>query len=103
MSTETDEARPKPPYPQPAKNMTGDRCTDETDGPRDADGAPRRPTSGDVGRAIDQAEPSEALKRGVAKDLDAHLPAGMIPGQSAQEPLVKSQREAEEDESPGAL
>ena len=56
-----------------------------------------------VGRAIDAAEPDAALKKAVARDLDAHLPADMIPGQATQEPLKKSQREAQEDESPGAL
>lgn len=62
-----------------------------------------RSRSEEVGQRIDTAEPSEDLKRAVARDLDAHLPADMIPGQTAQEPLKKSQREAEEDESPGAL
>jgi hypothetical protein len=55
----------------------------------------------DVGRQIDQAEPDEALKRGVAKDLDAHLPADMVPGQAAQEPLRRSQHEEDERE-PGS-
>ena len=53
----------------------------------------------DVGKQIDAAEPDEATKRAVAKDLEAHLPADMVPGQSAQEPLAKSQRESEDDEA----
>lgn len=59
-------------------------------------------TSEEIGRAIDAATPSEALKRAVAKDLDAHLPADMVPGQAAQEPLKTSQKQAQ-DEEPGAL
>lgn len=57
----------------------------------------------DIGREIDSAEPSEATKKAVAKDLDAHLPADMIDGQSAQEPQKISQRKEEEDRPPGAL
>lgn len=63
----------------------------------------KRMRSEDVGREIDAAEPDEALKKAVAKDLDAHLPADMVPGQATQEPLTKSQREAQDDESPGNL
>jgi hypothetical protein len=63
----------------------------------------KRMRSEDVGREIDAAEPDEALKKAVAKDLDAHLPADMVPGQATQEPLQKSQREAQDDESPGNL
>lgn len=37
-------------------------------------------THDDIGREIDKAEPSAAVKRAVAKDLDAHLLADMIPG-----------------------
>ena len=59
--------------------------------------------SEDVGRQIDAAEPSEELKKAVAKDLEAHLPADMVPGQATQEPLAKSQRAAQDDESPGNL
>lgn len=62
----------------------------------------KRPSSEQVAREIDNAEPSEEVKHAVEKDMEAHLPADMIPGQTAQEPLVKSQREAE-NEAPGAL
>jgi hypothetical protein len=62
-----------------------------------------RAPSEDVGRQIDAAEPSEELKKAVAKDLEAHLPADMVPGQATQGPLKKSQREAQDDESPGNL
>ena len=61
----------------------------------------KRPTSEEVAREIDGAEPSEALKRAVAADLEAHLPANRSPGQATQEPLVESQAEAEQ-ESPGS-
>jgi hypothetical protein len=63
----------------------------------------KRDPPDDVGRQIDAAEPDEATKKAVAKDLEAHLPADMIPGQATQEPLKKSQRAAQDDESPGAL
>ena len=56
----------------------------------------------EIGREIDNAKPSEELKKAVAADLDAHLPADRVPGQSAQEPLKKSQKQAQ-DEEPGAL
>jgi hypothetical protein len=46
------------------------------------------------------------VKKAVAEDLDAHLspdtPAAGIPGQATEEPLRKSQREAQDDESPGS-
>jgi hypothetical protein len=59
-------------------------------------------THEDIGREIDRAEPSPAVRQAVAEDLDAHLPAADIPGQATQEPLKKSQREAQDDESPGS-
>jgi hypothetical protein len=59
-----------------------------------------RPDSEDVGKQIDAAEPSEAVKRAIAKDMEAHLPADRIPGQTAQEPQVISQKESQ-DEGPG--
>lgn len=58
--------------------------------------------SEDVGREIDAAEPDEATKRAVAKDLDDHLPADMIPGQATQEPQKVSQRESQDDQGSGA-
>ena len=61
----------------------------------------KRPASEDVGRQIDAAEPSEELKKAVAKHFEAHLPADMIPGQATDEPLKKSQREAQDDEGTG--
>lgn len=54
-------------------------------------------THEDIGREIDKAEPSAAVRRAVAKDLDDHLPADMIPGQATQEPLKKSQKQAQDD------
>jgi len=56
----------------------------------------------DVGREIDAATPSPELKRAVARDLDAHLPADMIEGQATEEPLRRSQRDVQENESPGS-
>ena len=58
--------------------------------------------SEDVGRQIDAAEPDEATKRAVAKDLEAHLPADMIPCQATQEPQKLSQRESQDDQGSGA-
>jgi hypothetical protein len=63
---------------------------------------PHRPSSREVGSEIDRATPSPETKRAVAKDLDAHLPADDIPGQATEEPLRKSQREAQDDEGPGS-
>lgn len=61
-----------------------------------------RPSSEEVGREIDAAKPSPAIKKAVERDLDEHLPADMIPGQSSPEPLRKSQREVQDDEAPGS-
>ena len=62
---------------------------------------PTQRTHTDIGREIDRARPSPAVKKAVAKDLDDHLPADMIPGQATQEPLRKSQREVQDEEPPG--
>lgn len=64
---------------------------------------PTQRTHPDIGREIDKAEPSPAVKEAVAKDLEEHLPADRVPGQATQEPLKTSQREAQDDKSPGAL
>ncbi|MDP3738175.1 MAG: hypothetical protein Q8R02_12340 [Hyphomonadaceae bacterium] len=64
--------------------------------------ANNRPSSEEVGREIDAAKPSPALKKAVAKDLEDHLPADMIPGQATEEPLKKSQRQVQDDEAPGS-
>ena len=61
-----------------------------------------RPSSKEVAREIDTAEPSAETKRAVARDLDAHLPAQDIPGQATEEPLRQSQRQAQDDEGPGS-
>ena len=63
---------------------------------------PNRPSSKELAREIDRATPSPETKRAVAKDLDAHLPADDVPGQASEEPLRKSQREAQDDEGPGS-
>jgi hypothetical protein len=63
---------------------------------------PVQRTHEDVGREIDRAEPSPAVKKAVAKDLEAHLPASSVKGQATEEPLKKSQREVQDDESPGS-
>jgi hypothetical protein len=65
-----------------------------------ADG--KRTPPDDVGRQIDQAEPDEALKRAVAKDLDAHLPQDEAQDLATQEPLRTSQREEQVDKAPGS-
>jgi hypothetical protein len=62
---------------------------------------PVQRTHEDVGRDIDAAKPSDAVKAAVGKDLEDHLPADLIPGQATEEPLRKSQREVQEDEPPG--
>ena len=58
-------------------------------------------THDSIEREIDSAEPSAAVKKAVAEDLEAHLPADMVSGQEAQEPMKTSQREAQDDEPPG--
>jgi hypothetical protein len=60
-------------------------------------------THEDIGREIDAATPDPAVKKAIEKDMEAHLPADMIPGQATEEPLKKSQKQVQEDESPGAL
>jgi hypothetical protein len=64
---------------------------------------PTQRTHTDIGREIDAATPSPAVKKAVAKDLEEHLPADMVPGQATQEPMKTSQREEQDDKSPGAL
>lgn len=63
---------------------------------------PTRRTDTDSGREIDKAEPSPAVRRAVAKDIGAHLPADMVPGQATQEPMKTSPRKAQDDKPPCA-
>ncbi len=63
---------------------------------------PKPRTHEEAGREIDAAaKPSDAVKAAVAKDLEDHLPADLIPGQATEAPLKDSQREVQEDEPPG--
>lgn len=59
-------------------------------------------THEDIGHEIDAAKPDRAVKEAIEKDIEAHLPADMIPGQATEEPLKESQKQVQEDESPGA-
>jgi hypothetical protein len=60
-----DEQKPKGPFPHPAKNMNGDRSTDETDGPRNPARAPGH-------RPLDRKD--EAAAKDTGKDASGPAP-----------------------------
>jgi hypothetical protein len=62
---QTSDAKPKGPFPHPAKNMTGDRATDETDAPRNPARAPGK-------RLLDRED--QAAATGEGKDASGPAP-----------------------------
>ena len=71
MTTNNDKQTPprKPgPFPHPAKNMSGDSSTDETDGPRDPARAPGHRPLDRVDEAASNGEGQDAS--GPAKDSE---------------------------------
>lgn len=70
MSSDNDksEGKPKPPFPHPAKNMTGDRSEGESDAPRNPARAPGKRTLDREDEADAKGEGADAS--GAAKDTE---------------------------------